>query len=275
MTCEHTPKYPELAAVPSIQSALACCTIVDSHADLARHPRAVTIPEGQRTMLERSFWEGCSDLQRACVIAHERAHVVIGLDCPCEGCADKVGGYLMRVWGYSVDSIQEGFRSLLHWVRDAPGGAKEGAHMAVRGLAARGLLGDVTPTRATLLTRTRAGTAVAPTPTSTKSVLETGASILGSRVTAPSFISATKAAPTQTRLPAPLPTDTRKIVITDPKVVSPATPGGGHDSPGTDGFAPGTNVPPSPADAVATQIKVQVVAGVIVALIIALVIGAR
>ena len=73
MKCPHTPIYPEPHAVPSIESCMAMCTIVDDHDHLKNHPRAVTVPEGNRTFLDRAFWGKCDATQKACVLSHERA----------------------------------------------------------------------------------------------------------------------------------------------------------------------------------------------------------
>jgi hypothetical protein len=150
MSCQHTPAYPELSACPSKNAAAAACTIVDSHDALTRQPRAVTIPDGQRTLISRAFWNACGPMQRAAVVSHERAHVVIGLDVPCESCADKVGGYLMSSWGFTPEAIEAGYSSLRvprernidGSYRDAARGAVEGARMATRRTAARGLQGS-------------------------------------------------------------------------------------------------------------------------------------
>lgn len=152
MSCTHTPAYPTAGNMPSQQAAASACTIVDKHGALTKNPRAVTIPEGNRTLIEQTFWESMGPVQRAAVVSHERAHVVIGLDVPCESCADKVGGYMMRMWGYSDAAIASGYdtlrvpheRQIDGTFRDAARGAVEGAKHAGRGIAARGLQGTHT-----------------------------------------------------------------------------------------------------------------------------------
>jgi hypothetical protein len=158
MCCRHEPPYPAPGAIPSMSSAAAACTVVDKHDQLTKNPRAVTVPEGQRTLIEKSFWESMGPTQKAAVVSHERAHVVIGLDCPCESCADKVGGYLMSQWGFTDRAIAEAYQSLRvprernldGTYRDAAAGALEGAKRGARALAARGLTGKVDPNQRAL-----------------------------------------------------------------------------------------------------------------------------
>lgn len=164
--CRHKPRYPELHAAPSKEDAVKACAIVANHPAHDVHPRAVTVPEGNQTLIDAEFWKTLGPATRAAVVAHERAHAVLGLQVSCEGCADKVGGYLMRSWGYSTDLIADAFAQL-GCPRDASAGALEGAKAATQGLAARGLLGKTPLDQRAALVKERMTTT---TPTKSKGI---------------------------------------------------------------------------------------------------------
>lgn len=140
--CPHTPKYPDLSEIPTFQEAMSCCSLVEGDKAVADQ-HALT--NGPQTRIDAIFWRGLSDAQKTAVVAHERAHPAIDMANDCEGCADKVGGYYMRVWGYCVDDIGDSFGSFKvkrkpeHGVITA--NALTGAKAAERALASRGLLG--------------------------------------------------------------------------------------------------------------------------------------
>jgi len=142
--CRHTPQYPDLAAVPAMQEAISRCSIVENDDSVAKQ-RALTSADGQTTRIDSTYWRGLSDPQKAAVVAHERAHPAIGMEVDCEGCADKVGGFFMRAWGYAPPVVRSSF-SELRVKRDREHGhiadnAAAGAKAAERAMAARGLLG--------------------------------------------------------------------------------------------------------------------------------------
>ncbi len=142
--CPHTPNYPDLSTVPSLQEALSHCTIAEDDEKVKRQ-RALTSKDGGSTRLDSAYWSQLNDAQRAAVVAHERAHPAIGMNVDCEGCADKVGGYYMRAWGFAPSIVRESFAGLRVGRGQDQGhiadNAAEGAKAAERGLAARGLLG--------------------------------------------------------------------------------------------------------------------------------------
>jgi len=142
--CPHTPEYPDLAQVPTLQDALSHCSLVEGDENVA-HQRALTAADGVTTRIDQPYWQKLDDAQKAAVVAHERAHPQIGMKVNCEGCADKVGGYYMRAWGYSPDVVQHAFSSLRAKRGQDQGtigdNAVVGAQAAEKGLAARGLLG--------------------------------------------------------------------------------------------------------------------------------------
>lgn len=164
--CRHTPKYPDLASIPSMQEALSHCSLSTDDEKVAKM-RGLTSKDGATTKLHKPYWDTLNDAQKAAVLAHERAHPEIGMDVSCEGCADKVGGYLMRAWGYGPDVVQRSFHSL-NVQREQDHGtiganASEGAYAAERALAARGLLGVATSVVEQRLARERLGRAQAVT----------------------------------------------------------------------------------------------------------------
>ncbi len=152
--CPHTPKYPDVLSIPSMQEALSHCSLVEDDQNVARQ-RALTSADGLTTRIDAGYWGKLDDGQRAAVVAHERAHPQIGMEIDCEGCADKVGGFYMRAWGYAPAIVRSSF-STLRVKRDREHGdiadnAAAGAKAAERGLAGRGLLGS-----SNLLTQTAA-----------------------------------------------------------------------------------------------------------------------
>lgn len=142
--CPHTPDYPDLSKVPTLQDAMSRCKLVEDQPEVAMQ-RALTSVDGVTTRIDSPYWATLDDAQRAAVVAHERAHPEIGMKVNCEGCADKVGGYYMRAWGYAPAVVQHAFSSLRVQRRQDHGeigaNAAAGAQAAERGLAARGLLG--------------------------------------------------------------------------------------------------------------------------------------
>lgn len=142
--CGHTPKYPDLHSVPTLQECMSHCQIVADEPSVARQ-RALTSEDGETTRLDQGYWSGLNDAQKAAVIAHERAHPCIGMQVNCEGCADKVGGYFMRAWGYCPSVVRSSFASLRVQRKPEHGNiadnAYHGARYAERGLAERGLYG--------------------------------------------------------------------------------------------------------------------------------------
>jgi len=142
--CPHTPKYPDIMSVPTLEDAMSHCSLVDGDESVAKQ-RALTAADGLTTRIDNSYWTGLDDAQRAAVVAHERAHPTIGMEVDCEGCADKVGGYFMRAWGYAPYVVHRSFDTL-RVVRDRQHGhiadnARCGAKAAEQALAGRGLLG--------------------------------------------------------------------------------------------------------------------------------------
>lgn len=246
--CAHTPNYPDPMSVPSIEECKSHCTVVEDVPEVAKQ-RALTSADGTTTRIDAAYWNRLNDVQKCCLIAHERGHPAIGMAVSCEGCADKMAGYYMRAWGYAPQTIKAGFASL-NVRRDVGHGkiadnAAAGAAVAERAMAARGLLGlsssQLQLKRANASTTTqKASTLHAPTkPTVTKSV--TPAKPV-------SKVAATKSAPT----PAPTPTtpsttpqtaaarDAASSPAGDPILTSAPSldPGG----PATSGAAPTTTV---------------------------------
>lgn len=142
--CPHTPKYPDILSVPTYEDAFSHCTFVDDVPEVAEQ-RALTSKDGETTRIDRAYWNGCSEAQRAAIVAHERAHPCIGMKVDCEGCADKVGGYYMRVWGYAPETVKISYAGLRVARRLGMGNCADnalaGAAVAERALAGRGLLG--------------------------------------------------------------------------------------------------------------------------------------
>lgn len=142
--CVHTPKYPAPENVPSFEECMSHAVFVEDIPEVALQ-RALTSADGQTTRIDTSYWGTLNGVQRAAVIAHERAHPFLGMDVSCEGCADKVGGFFMRAWGYCPTVVRSTYASLKVERKPehgkAPASAYEGARNAERGLAARGLLG--------------------------------------------------------------------------------------------------------------------------------------
>jgi hypothetical protein len=131
-------------SVPTLEDAMSHCSLVDGDESVAKQ-RALTAADGLTTRIDNSYWTGLDDAQRAAVVAHERAHPTIGMEVDCEGCADKVGGYFMRAWGYAPYVVHRSFDTL-RVVRDRQHGhiadnARCGAKAAEQALAGRGLLG--------------------------------------------------------------------------------------------------------------------------------------
>lgn len=156
--CPHTPKYPDLASIPTLQEALSHCSIVENDEHVAKS-RALTSADGQTTRLDSAFWSGLTEAQKTAVVAHERAHPAIGMQIDCEGCADKVGGFYMRAWGYAPEIVKHSF-STLRAVRPSHQGniaenAAKGAQAAERGLASRGLLGKSSTSMSSALLQLR------------------------------------------------------------------------------------------------------------------------
>lgn len=142
--CTHEPPYPSV--VPSVGECWRRCR-------LGVVPgRALTEPTpdgGDVTRIDAAFFRSLPDDGKAAIIAHERAHALMGLDVACESCADKVGGYLMHCWGWSAPSARESMQRVAGEFRaDAGACAFEGARKAARHVAAhphgsRGLGGIV------------------------------------------------------------------------------------------------------------------------------------
>lgn len=174
--CPHTPDYPDLSKVPTLQDAMSRCKLVEDQPEVAMQ-RALTSVDGVTTRIDSPYWATLDDAQRAAVVAHERAHPEIGMKVNCEGCADKVGGYYMRAWGYAPAVVQHAFSSLRVQRRQDHGeigaNAAAGAQAAERGLAARGLLGK-SPTAisaALLAQRAKVEAPVSSKPTQTTSAV--------------------------------------------------------------------------------------------------------
>jgi hypothetical protein len=220
--CPHTPKYPDLALVPTMQEALSQCVIVEDVPEVAKQ-RALTSADGITTRIDSSYWRTLNDAQKAAVIAHERAHPCIGMEVACEGCADKVGGYFMRAWGYCPAVVRQSY-STLRVRRDLGHGdiadnAAVGARFAERGLAGKGMLGmssDETSARLLkdrgLLTLTKPAP-TSPTPTTTTSLsppttaTTTSTTTSGTTSTRTDLIASrlsTRSAPTTPVEPAPV-----------------------------------------------------------------------
>ncbi len=142
--CAHTPKYPDLTTLPSFEECKSRCSLVEDDTKVAQQ-RALTSKDGQTTKIDAPYWQKLNDAQKAAVVAHERAHPAIGMDEDCEGCADKVGGFYMRAWGYAPQVVQHAFSSLRVQRKREHGeigaNAAAGAQAAERALAERGLLG--------------------------------------------------------------------------------------------------------------------------------------
>lgn len=288
MSCTHEPPYPDPLAVPSQTAAAQACSLVGrDHPELGAHPKAVTLPEGKRTLIDRDWWSGLGPAQRAAVVSHERAHTIIGLDCPCESCADKVGGYMMRSWGFTDAAIGSAYGSLGvprrrqsdGSTRDAARGALVGAQRAQQGLAAKGLLGttarDVDRLRtqqAAVGVKTAASTLAPPA-----STLAPPASTL-----APSSLPASS-------IPTPAPTGhaaavTASLTPSETKAVASGVslrevehqreqtaPASTAASAAPELAAPAA----APPDTTAQAVKVQVIAGVITAIVLAIVLGGK
>lgn len=85
---------------------------------------AFTVPDDEQgltstTQIRRDAYEALSTVGRAAIVAHERAHqcveqkqhdgsVLRGTEVDCEGCVDKVAGFLLRSWGLTVDACLRG-----------------------------------------------------------------------------------------------------------------------------------------------------------------------
>lgn len=255
--CPHTPKYPDLSSIPSLEECQSRCKLVEDDPKVAEQ-RALTSKDGQTTRIDAPYWQKLSDAQRAAVIAHERAHPAIGMEIDCEGCADKVGGFYMRAWGYAPAVVTRAY-SDLHVARRYEHGnivdnATEGANAAERGLAARGLLGKTSAQTALALraaakkatdTATSAGRTplaastkepTAPSPSDTKAQ-PASPSVAASRLAGvavqaaegESKLAEANAAAQETPnadgslLPAP-PSDPERIVITDPSFGTTPSP---------------------------------------------------
>lgn len=142
--CGHTPKYPDLAHVPSAQECESHLTFVEGVPEVTVQ-RALTSKDGETTRVDRPYWDSLTQVQRMVLIAHERAHPCIGMQVSCEGCADKVAGYFLQAWGYCPDVVRSTVRSMR--IKREPGhgqaadNAYVGAKQAERGLAGRGLMG--------------------------------------------------------------------------------------------------------------------------------------
>ncbi len=152
--CPHTPKYPDLTTLPSFEECMSRCRLVEDDEKVAQQ-RALTSADGQSTRIDAPYWQKLSEAQRAAVVAHERAHPAIGMDVACEGCADKVGGFYMRAWGYAPQVVSQAFSELRVQRKRDHGqivdNATEGARAAEKSLASRGLLGKSTLDTATAL----------------------------------------------------------------------------------------------------------------------------
>lgn len=137
-TCPHTPRYP--ADVPTLAEAWRSVKIANPD----NGSPAATLPltgGGDVTKIAPAFYRSLGNAERAAVIAHERAHALIGLDVDCESCADKVGGYVMRCWGYGAQAAAHAMQSAVGQWRDGYASALEGARAAESRVAARGLAG--------------------------------------------------------------------------------------------------------------------------------------
>jgi hypothetical protein len=147
-TCPHTPKYPDVLAVPSLQDALSRVVPADAESDPElKVQRALTNSQGQ-TRVDNTYWQGLSDAQRAALAGHEiGGHTSSGqgFSVSCEGCADKMGGYFMRAWGYAPSVVQQSYQSLKVKRKAGQGtcasNAAEGAQAAEHAMMAKGLSG--------------------------------------------------------------------------------------------------------------------------------------
>lgn len=143
-TCPHNPPYPNILAVPSMEESLSRAKLVNDDPKVKVN-RALTSEEGTR--VDAPYWQTLNDAQKCALMAHEMAHTSrgLGIEVSCEGCADKMGGYFMRAWGYAPHVVKGAYASLR--VKRKPGmghtpdNAAAGAHAAEMAMAARGLLG--------------------------------------------------------------------------------------------------------------------------------------
>ncbi len=142
--CPHTPTYPDPMRVPSFEECKSRCSIVEDDPKVAKQ-RALTSADGQTTRIDSAYWQTLTDAQRAAVMAHERGHNGIGMAVNCEGCADKMGGYYMRAWGFSPNVVRSAYVALKVGRKIGEGNiadnAMTGARAAEQALAGRGLLG--------------------------------------------------------------------------------------------------------------------------------------
>jgi len=281
-------------------SAAAACKVVD-RSGMSHDPRAVTMPDGN-TLLEKDFWQGLAEPQRAAVVSHERAHVLIGLDCPCESCADKVGGYTMRMWGFSEPAIADAYQSLRvprqrnldGTYRDAAAGALEGAKTATRTAAARGLSGS-----ASLSTILAVDKKAALSAKSSGKSTAPAAKLAAVARTLPAASIPTPSAPgssqpvTATSLGGVAPVSAVLTPIAPAQSLSANLASATTLDPGGPGRAPVLQQQPSPiitqlpnvagntsttttANSIDTvELKTQIVAGIVVAVILAIVLGMK
>lgn len=266
--CQHTPDYP--ATPPTIGQAWDKCSLGIVEGCAKTEPLE---NGGDRTRIDAAFFRSLSDAQKAALIAHERAHSVIGLDCPCEGCADKVGGFIMRCWGWTAPAVKDAMQSVAGQFRaDAGASAFEGARKAesvvARGArSSRGLGGILSVQDAAR--RTRAATSkAAPTTKPASATSRTalrGASATPVPATKPAGGGGTKGA-------------------TDPRVSAPVVASGSVTArPGVGALAPPREnpltptveaTPPDPAapSFFDTDLARDIAVGLVIALVVAIIV---
>jgi hypothetical protein len=204
--CAHVPDYPD--DVPSFSDAWKKCR-VNANVDGGG---ASTVPLDEdgtdtQTLIDAAYFRKLSDAGKTALVAHERAHAILGLRWDCECCADKVGGYLLRCWGYSPEGAAGAMHEACGAYRSGAGdAAHQGATAASSRVARRGLAGTL---KTSTITTTRAAAATKKAkPSATKTAAKPNAATTNAAPTA------TRHGPTSATKPKPSTSPTTKATTT-------------------------------------------------------------
>ena len=94
--------------------------------------KARSWPPIRQVEIDEAYWEKLNKTQRAALLAHEVAHFEKGParndhgGIPCEDCADRRAGAIMRSWGFGHSQTRAAAASIIESGRDAGGSYSQG-----------------------------------------------------------------------------------------------------------------------------------------------------